>query len=54
MYQCMLKNEKNRRFFVQKYIVFYKVDNYDIIILRILPQKVNYNQKGIYRIKSIK
>lgn len=53
MYQCIEK-ENNRRFIIQKYIVFYKIENHNIIILRLLPQKVNYNQKGIYRIKSKK
>ena len=54
MYQSIGKNGNNRRFIFQKYIVFYKIENYKIIILRLLPQKVNYNQKGIYRIKSKK
>jgi len=53
MYQC-IEEKSNRRFIIQKYIVFYKIENHKIIILRLLPQKVNYNQKGIYRIKSKK
>ena len=54
IYQSIGKNENNRRFIIQKYIVFYKIENHKIIVLRLLPQKVNYNQKGIYRIKSKK
>ena len=52
LYQSMDSNKQNRRFVIQKYIVFYRIENQKVIILRILPQKVNYNQKGIYRIKS--
>ena len=52
IYQCMDLDKHNRRFIIQKYIVFYRIENQKVIILRILPQKVNYNQKGIYRIKS--
>lgn len=54
LYQAMDNNKQNRRFIIQKYIVFYRIENQKVIILRILPQKVNYNQKGIYRIKSTK
>lgn len=54
IYQCMDIDKQNRRFIIQKYIVFYKIENRTIIILRILPQKVNYNQKRIYKIKSTK
>lgn len=54
IYQSMDSNKQNRRFIIQKYIVFYRIENHNVIILRILPQKVNYNQKGIYRIKSKK
>ena len=54
LYQCIDIDKKNRRFIIQKYIVFYKIENQKVIILRILPQKVNYNQKGIYKIKSTK
>ena len=54
IYQCMDTDKKNRRFIIQKYIVFYKIENQTVIILRILHQKVNYNQKRIYKIKSTK
>ena len=54
LYQCIDSDKKNRRFIIQKYIVFYKIENQKVIILRILSQKVNYNQKRIYRIKSTK
>lgn len=54
IYQCMDMDKKNRRFIIQKYIVFYKIENQTVIILRILHQKVNYNQKRIYKIKSTK
>lgn len=54
LYQCENKKKSDRRFIIQKYIVFYKIENQKVIILRILSQKVNYNQKGIYKIKSTK
>lgn len=54
LYQSINKNEEDRRFIIQKYIVIYKIEYNKVIILRMLPQKVNYNQKGIYRIKSAK
>lgn len=54
LYQCIDSDKKNRRVIIQKYIVFYKIENQKVIILRILSQKVNFNQKGIYRIKSTK
>ena len=54
LYQCADKNKSDRRFIIQKYIVFYKVEDHKVIILRILSQKVNYNRKEIYRIKSTK
>ena len=48
------KNKNIKRFFIQKYVVFYIIEGKNIIFIRILPQKINYNQKGIYKIKSIK
>ena len=54
LYQCTELNKNNRRFIIQKYIVFYKIEKNSIIILRMLPQKINYNQKRIYKIKSQK
>lgn len=52
LYQCIDNNKSNRRFIIQKYIVFYRIENHKVIILRILSHKENYNQKGIYKIKS--
>ena len=54
IYQSLEKNKNIKRFFVQKYVIFYIIEGKNIIFIRILPQKVNYNQKGIYRIKSTK
>lgn len=54
LYQCVDKKKIDRRFIIQKYIAFYKIENHKVIILRILSQKVNYNQKRIYKIKSKK
>ena len=54
VYQSLEKNKNIKRFFIQKYVVFYIIEGKNIIFIRILPQKINYNQKGIYKIKSIK
>lgn len=51
MCQKLENNEKLRRFFIQKYVIFYEIKRRQIIIKRVLPQKSNYNQKGIYKIK---
>ena len=42
-------DENHRRIIIQKYVIFYKIDNQDIIVLRFIPQKLNYSQKLIYR-----
>lgn len=52
LYQRTELNEKIRRFFVQKYVIFYIIEKNEIEILRILHQKSNYYKK-IY-IKSKK
>jgi len=54
IYQSMEKDKSIRRFFIQKYVVFYIIEGKNIIFIRILPQKINYNQKRIYKIKSTK
>lgn len=54
LYQCFNIEKENRRFVIQKYILFYKIKNHNVIILRILSQKLDYNQKEIYQIKSTK
>lgn len=54
LYQSLELNKQIRRFFIQKYVIFYRIKGKNITIIRILPQKANYHQKGIYRIKSTK
>lgn len=54
LYQSFETNPNIRRFFVQKYVVFYKVEEKNIRVIRILSQKANYNQKGIDKTKSKK
>lgn len=54
LYQRTELDKQIRRFFIQKYVIFYKVEKNEIELLRILHQKSNYNQKRIYKIKSQK
>ncbi|MCI8471189.1 MAG: type II toxin-antitoxin system RelE/ParE family toxin [Clostridia bacterium] len=44
IYQCFNKDidENIRRVVINKYILFYKIETYKIIILRILPEKFDY------------
>lgn len=52
LYQRTELDKQIRRFFIQKYVIFYRIVNNEIELLRILPQKSNYYKK-IY-IKSKK
>lgn len=54
LYQSFETNPNIRRFFVQKYVVFYKVEGKNIRVIRILFQKANYNQRVIDKTKSKK
>lgn len=54
LYQSFETNPNIRRFFVQKYVVFYKVEGKNIRVIRILSQKANYNQRVIDKTKSKK
>lgn len=54
LYQRTEINKEIRRFFIQKYVIFYRIEKNEIELLRILHQKSNYNQKKIYKIKSPK
>lgn len=54
LYQSFETNPNIRRFFVQKYVVFYKVEERNIRVIRILFQKANYNQRVIDKTKSKK
>ena len=51
MFQAMEEDNSIRRFFIHKYVIFYKVKNNIIEFERILPSKSNYNQKEINQIK---
>lgn len=46
-YQRMEQNDKLRRFFIDKYVIIYRVLKNNIFILRILPQKSNYKRKNL-------
>lgn len=54
LYQRTELDKQIRRFFIQKYVIFYRIEKNEIELLRILHQKLNYNQKKIYKIKSLK
>lgn len=54
LYQKTELNKEIRRFFIQKYVVFYKIEKDEIELLRILHQKSNYNQKKSIKQKSLK
>lgn len=54
LYQRTELNKEIRRFFVQKYVIFYRIEKNDIELLRILHQKSNYNQKKSIKQKSLK
>lgn len=47
LYQRTELDKQIRRFFIQKYVIFYKFEKNEIELLRILHQKSNYNQKRI-------
>lgn len=47
IYQCIEGNNKLRRFFIDKYVVIYKIEENNIFILRMLPQKSNYKRKNL-------
>ncbi len=51
MYQSMEYNNMLRRFFVDKYVIIYRVEKNSIFILRILPQKSNYKKEKLDIIK---
>lgn len=51
MYQSMEYNNMLRRFFVDKYVIIYRVEKNSIFILRILPQKSNYKKRKLNIIK---
>lgn len=54
LYQRTELDKQIRRFFIQKYVIFYRIEKDEIELLRILHQKSNYNQKKIYKQKSLK
>lgn len=54
LYQALEVNSNLRRFFIQKYVVFYKIKGKSITVMRILYQKSDYNQRQIHKTKSIK
>ena len=51
MFQTTQHDKTIRRFFIQKYVIFYTVKNNIIEFERILPSKSNYNQKEINQIE---
>lgn len=51
MYQSMEYNNMLRRFFIDKYVIIYRVEKNSIFILRILPQKSNYKKEKLDIIK---
>ena len=51
MYQNMGESYMFRRFFIQKYVIIYRIKENIIWFERILPSNSNYNQKDIYKIK---
>lgn len=46
-YQRIENSNILRRFFIDKYVIIYRVNKNYIIILRILPQKSNYKRKNL-------
>ncbi|MBP3256188.1 MAG: type II toxin-antitoxin system RelE/ParE family toxin [Clostridia bacterium] len=50
-FQTMENEKEFRRFFIQNYVIIYKVEINQIILFRILPNKSNYIQEGIYKTK---
>ena len=54
LYQRTEINKEIRRFFIHKYVIFYRIKQDNIELIRILHQKSNYNQKIIYKTKSLK
>ena len=53
-YQCIEIDKNKRRCFFLKYVIIYKIKDDHVIILRIVSQKVNYNQKRFFKVKSRK
>lgn len=54
MFQRLESEKELRRFFIQKFVIIYKVVQNEIILIRILPGKSNYIQEGIYKTKFSK
>lgn len=46
-YQRIEQSNELRRFFVDKYVIIYRVEQNNIFILRILPQKSNYKTENL-------
>lgn len=51
MYQSFENELEFKRFFIQNYVIIYKVEKNYILLIRILPSKSNYIQEGIYKTK---
>lgn len=51
MYQKIENEDELRRFFIQSYVIVYKIKENEIRMFRILPSKSNYIQEGIYKNK---
>lgn len=51
IYQCIEGNNELRRFFIDKYVVIYKIEGSNVIILRMLPQRSNYKRKNLNILK---
>jgi mRNA-degrading endonuclease RelE of RelBE toxin-antitoxin system len=49
MYQKYENEPELRRFFIQNYVIIYKIEKNYILLIRILPSKSNYIQEGIYK-----
>ena len=49
MYQKVENELEFRRFFIQNYVIIYKIDKNYILLFRVLPSKSNYIQKEIYK-----
>ena len=44
-----MEDEELRRFFIQNYVIIYKIEINQVILFRILPSKSNYIQEEIYK-----
>lgn len=47
IYQCVEGNNELRRFFINKYVVIYKIKASNVFILWMLPQKSNYKKENL-------